>query len=852
MNNLILMAVSAMLVLAGVLALRNAKASRLHIGVALLTAVFSIILLVAYGVATYFTGNGIDEATIYHLKYGLDGAGFYEYRWLIGTSLFAVFALSIYSVQLARTRKSSPNIEQSASASWLPAILLSASLLLNPAIADLYELRSSPMLVSDPANSELADSFYDFYRRPFAKAMGNDNKNVVFIYAESLERTYFDQTIFPGLITGLRRIETRSTYFTNIEQVTGTGWTIAGMTASQCGIPLFTPSHGNSMSGMDQFLSSAVCLGDLLREQGYELNYMGGANIDFAGKGKLFKTHGFTDVLGRDELMPNLDDQTYNTGWGLYDDSLFDMVYRRFIELSESTDKFGLFTLTLDTHHPNGHPSASCEGTEYADGTNPMLNSVACSDYLISNLVERIERSPYANKTIIVIVSDHLALRNTAHEQLQSGDRKNLFMIIDPGQYAGKEVGTPGSALDIGATILPFLGYSGEIGLGRNLLNDNEPANDRLFIHANLQSWWQPISEFWDFPRLRNFISIDIDKKLVAIDDRVLRMPILVELDSNMQSTLRFQFDGNRKHRSLLDHRNSLGNDSYFLMVDECKNYLPLDLSLGQDGYCFMAGRGDDNLEATKLDMNITYTANELRKLFGLSNGFMIHRVAHAGGGIDNQTYTNSFEALNFNLEKGFKYFEIDFSFTSDSQLVCLHDWKDSFERSFGVEANGSVTLEEFEQLVISESEFHKCTANSLADWMQENPGAYIVTDIKDRNIEALSLMLRLFPDAKTRVIPQVYDPNNLDAVKKMGFENIIWTLYRFRNGNEDVLDWVDNFGDNIAVTMPKERAESDLPKQLRERSIPTYVHTVNSVQEEEKYINEFGVSELYTDFLQP
>ena len=51
---------------------------------------------------------------------------------------------------------------------------------------------------------------------------------------------------------------------------------------------------------------------------------------------------------------------------------------------------------------------------------------------------------------------------------------------------------------------------------------------------------------------------------------------------------------------------------------------------------------------------------------------------------------------------------------------------------------------------------------------------------------------------------------------------------------------------------MPKERAESDLPKQLRERSIPTYVHTINSVQEEEKYINEFEVTELYTDFLQP
>jgi phosphoglycerol transferase len=852
MTNLLFTALSALLVLAGVLALRKTRPSRLHIGVVLVLAILSILLLMANGVATYFTGNGIDEATVYHLKYGLDGAGFFEYRWLIGTSLIALFALSIYAVQLARTSMSIPNIGHRASGSWLPVALLSVSLLLNPATAALYKLRSNPLLSSDPANSELLDSFYEYYRKPYINAAGNDKKNVVFIYAESLERTYFDQALFPGLIKGLRELESRSTYFTNIRQVPGTGWTIAGMTASQCGIPLFTPSHGNSMSGMDQFLSSAVCLGDLLREQGYELNYMGGASIDFAGKGKLFKTHGFTDVLGRDELLPRLDDQSYRTGWGLYDDSLFDITYRRFIELSKSTDNFGLFTLTLDTHHPSGHPSASCKGTEYADGTNPMLNSVACSDYLISQFVERIARSPYADKTMVVIVSDHLALGNTAHEQLESGDRKNLFMITEPGQKIGKEVPTPGSSLDIGATLLPFLGYAGEIGLGRNLLNEKELEQDRLFIHASLGSWSQPISELWNFPRLRNSMTVDIDKQLVVIDDRVLRMPILIELDSSLKSTLRFQFDGNRKQKSLVDHRKALASDSYFLLIDACQNVSKLDRSLGQDGYCFMAGHGDKNLKTTKLDTNITYSANELRKLLGLSNGFMVHRIAHAGGGIDNRTYTNSFEALNYNLEKGFRYFEIDFSFTSDSQLVCLHDWKESFEGSFGLEANGSVTLEEFEKLVVSKSEFHKCTANSLADWMRENPGATLVTDIKDRNVEALSLMLHIFPDAISRVIPQVYDPNNLEAIKKLGFENIIWTLYRFRKGNDEVLDWMQEFSDNIAVTMPRARAESDLPIQLRARSIPTYVHTINSVEEEAKYINEFEVTELYTDFLQP
>jgi hypothetical protein len=33
-------------------------------------------------------------------------------------------------------------------------------------------------------------------------------------------------------------------------------------------------------------------------------------------------------------------------------------------------------TLTLDTHHPDGHPSRSCDGSIYRDGSNPILNAV--------------------------------------------------------------------------------------------------------------------------------------------------------------------------------------------------------------------------------------------------------------------------------------------------------------------------------------------------------------------------------------------------------------------------------------------------------------------------------------------
>lgn len=487
-----------------------------------------IFLFISYGVASYFSGNGIDEATIYHLEYGVQGAGFLEYSGLIITTV-ALIAISSFCLFKLISVINKNNHNAHFLAPLLSLFILLISITFNPATIDIYDLQKESFELTKPSNPEALTSFQEHYKKPHLKPLSDKHKNIIFVYAESLERTYFDESIFPNLIKGLKKLESKSTFFTNIKQVTGTSWSIAGITASQCGIPLFTPSHGNSMSGMDLFLPTAICLGDLLNDEGYQLNYMGGADLDFAGKGKMFKTHGFDTVLGSLELLPTLDDPDYKSWWGLYDDSIFNLMYKRFIELSELGDKFGLFTLTLDTHHPKGHPSKSCDDISYGDASNPILNSVACSDYLISNFVQKITESPYADNTIIVIASDHLAFKNTASDLLNKNkkNRRNLFMIIDPSNNQSKEVHAKGSSLDIGVTLLPFLGYSGEIGLGRNLLsNDIDGDHDRSFIHSNLKLWRQPITKFWDFPVIQSHLKINLNDELVEIDNRFFKIQI--------------------------------------------------------------------------------------------------------------------------------------------------------------------------------------------------------------------------------------------------------------------------------------------------------------------------------------
>lgn len=141
---------------------------------------------------------------------------------------------------------------------------------------------------------------------------------------------------------------------------------------------------------MPTFLPGATCIGDLLPNNGYNLAFYGGARLGFSGKGKFFRTHGFTDVNGLHELAPSLSNASYTSTWGLFDDSLFDIVVEKYEKLQMSGSPFGLVTWSLDTHHPHGLPSASCSDIEYGDGSNKMLNTVHCSDMLIGKLVSRL------------------------------------------------------------------------------------------------------------------------------------------------------------------------------------------------------------------------------------------------------------------------------------------------------------------------------------------------------------------------------------------------------------------------------------------------------------------------------
>ncbi|MEM4247224.1 MAG: sulfatase-like hydrolase/transferase [Candidatus Woesearchaeota archaeon] len=441
-------------------------------------------------------------------------------------------------------------------------------------------------------------------------------KNLIFIYAEGLERTYFNEDIFPGLTDKLRQLESESISFTNIQQEGYAHYTIGGIVASQCGIPLVAPIHGNQMTNLDTYLGQALCLGDLLNKAGYYLTYYGGADLGFQGKGKFFLTHKFDEVYGKQELLQKLNDQDYASGWGLYDDTLFDIVYNRFIELSKTKNKFAMFMLTLDTHHPDGLPSKSCEGIIYDKGKIPILNAVACSDYLISEFIKRIRQSEYSNKTVIVLVSDHLAMINS--EVFKNAERTNLFIINTPDMREGIKINKWASTLDICSTIMPFIGYEGDVGFGRDIINRKESDEEIKNIHKNLSKWEPYIMQFWNFPKIKKSVEVDTANKKIYIDERQFKIPLFIELNDDLETILKFDCD-----LSVELGKNSrvLKTNQSFILIEQCKNTNHfVNKTTNYEGFCLLAGKGSKFLTHMMLPTSSTFTAEEIRKMTGLDN----------------------------------------------------------------------------------------------------------------------------------------------------------------------------------------------------------------------------------------
>lgn len=463
-----------------------------------LFTLFFFIISDIYIVSNYYTWKWFNEAVLYQIF------SWIKWAWIISNYSIIIFWFLFIILWITSSffvyKYINKNINDNKTNYYINKftyIFLILLILIHPLTNNILKLNWYYFneLLKSKTKEEI--KFEDYYKIPSFQKANNKNKNIIFIYLESFENLYLDENIFPSLTNWLNNLKKQSIYFDNIKQWYWASWTIAWMVASQCWLPLIS-NFAASKSNL--FLEKAVCMWDFLKYAWYNLNYIWWADLEFAWKWNFYKTHSFDSVEWKQELLNKLTTQNYFYDWWLYDDTIFDLAYEKYEKLSQNKEKFGLFLLNMDTHWDKWVLSKNCENLKYSE-EDSILNSYHCTDYLVSNFVNKIINNKNFKNTSIVIASDHLAMNNnnSTKELNKYEDKRNLlFFIIDSENKKYININKDWNTQDIWATVLWNLWFDVEqLGIWFNLLKENNFTITKQNPNIIFGKWNENYESFW-------------------------------------------------------------------------------------------------------------------------------------------------------------------------------------------------------------------------------------------------------------------------------------------------------------------------------------------------------------------
>ena len=249
--------------------------------------------------------------------------------------------------------------------------------------------------------------------------------------------------------------------------------------------------------------------------------------------------------------------------------------------------------------------------------------------------------------------------------------------------------------------------------------------------------------------------------------------------------------------------------------------------------------------------LTVTVFHRDIRKEF-----YNSRYIVHAGGQLDNGdeeiAYTNSYDTLDNLYSYGNRVSEFDFLYTSDGEIVCAHNEKESWARGFPF--SEAPALDEF----LSSKSFEAFTPMSLAmlaDYMEKHKDLLIVTDVKDDNVQFCEYLKSEYSKLMPQFIIQIYHEDEYEPIRNMGFENIIYTLYK-AYGEELEPERLNNFlkdHDLTGVTFRGSWVEEfpEIYNAIASGGVPMYVHTGNDKKTMEEMFGR-GISGIYTDVVDP
>lgn len=332
----------------------------------------------------------------------------------------------------------------------------------------------------------------DHYVEPTVTSDKN-KRNLVLIYLESGEATLADDQLFEkDAFEPLEKATQAADGWQSVadfQQYEGGGWTMAGISSTQCGIPLKgtgsvlgSGSLNELGSDVGSYLGGLTCLGDVLGKHGYNSTFLGGANGQFAAKDTFLEGHGYSTVKDLSDWRAAGDPaKSFRPDWGLSDKRLMEHAKDEIDQLHAQSEKtgqpFNLSMLTLDTHEP-AHIYDYCD----VDTQEVVTSMFYCSMTQVAGFVDYMKEKGYLDDTAVVIMGDHLKHMgggDAFHKQLDNNDNRTIFnRIWIPGEGKKSALRPRVDQLNMYPTLLEAAGLkvkNHEAGLGVSAFTPTVP-----------------------------------------------------------------------------------------------------------------------------------------------------------------------------------------------------------------------------------------------------------------------------------------------------------------------------------------------------------------------------------------
>ncbi|MDE7434943.1 MAG: LTA synthase family protein [Lachnospiraceae bacterium] len=329
--------------------------------------------------------------------------------------------------------------------------------------------------------------YEDYYVDPVTAnvTFPEKKRNLIYIYMESMETTFMSAehggAEYGEFIPELYQMQMDNTNFAEPGHINGaystygTTWTMGGLVAQTCGVPLNLPLDGNELGYHIELLSGAGSIGQVLDAEGYRQEFLMGSAGGFGGRDSFFVRHGnyaikdYYYAVDQEWIDPD-----YFVWWGYEDQKLYEYARNELLELAESGEPFNLTMLTVDTHFVGGY---TCEICKDEFGDDSYANAIACGSRQVSEFVEWVKQQDFYDNTTIIICGDHPTM-DEAYMQVSVGDdlrdypRRAYTVIINGAREYELGYDRVFTTMDMCPTTLASLGAVIEgdrLGLGTDL-----------------------------------------------------------------------------------------------------------------------------------------------------------------------------------------------------------------------------------------------------------------------------------------------------------------------------------------------------------------------------------------------